>query len=147
YQYDANGNQTQVTIVGGHINADTGEPEDVVTQFTYDAMNQLVQTTDPLGHVALYGYDHLGRQVSVTQVVGQLDSSENEETDDLVTRTTCDLTGNVLTTTDALGRVTLYAYDALGRNTSVTQAYGTTDAVTTSTVYDPAGQVVSSTDA
>ncbi|MHB9049519.1 MAG: golvesin C-terminal-like domain-containing protein, partial [Pirellulales bacterium] len=65
-----------------------------------------------------------------------------------VAQSTYDANGNVLTSTDALGRVTTYEYDALNRpiTTTTPDADGSggtiSDTAISKTVYDAAGQVV-----
>ena len=64
--------------------------------------------------------------------------------------TSYDADGNVTATTDPLGNVTRYGYDALNRKTQVTDASGAylgDPAHTTTTAYDALGHVTSATDA
>ena len=53
----------------------------------------------------------------------------------------------MVTETDQAGHVTLIVYDLAGRQISVTQAYGTSNATTTIYAYDNAGRKTSETDA
>ena len=65
------------------------------------------------------------------------------------TSTDYDLAGNVTSTTDSLGNVTRYGYDALNRQTRVTDALGAylgDPAHTTVTSYDAVGHVLAVTD-
>jgi YD repeat-containing protein len=68
--------------------------------------------------------------------------SANSETNDVTTSQTYTTgsggipAGVIQTTTDALGRVTTYAYTTRGLLQSMTQAFGTADATTTSFEYD-----------
>jgi RHS repeat-associated protein len=92
--------------------------------FTYDpTFSQLTSMTDELGHETLFDVDPAnGNLRSTTRVVGAVGGA-----DDVVTRFTYTPQGLVSTVTDALGRVTAYEYDTLGRLTRVTQARGTPD--------------------
>ena len=116
------------------------------TYYTYDeTFNQVTSVTDELGRQTLYEIDPVtGQRLSMTQVVDELDTSENGETDDVVTRYTYIARGEAAagqmdTQTDALGRVTDYDYDALGRLERVTYAKGTVDEAVESYEYDLAG--------
>ena len=40
------------------------------TTYTYDALNRLTSTTDPLSHVTGYGYDAVGNRTSQTKPDG-----------------------------------------------------------------------------
>ena len=85
------------------------------TAYEYNAAGQLVATTDALGVETRYEYDDLGRQVKVTQnyVDGVYDSQHTDE--DVINTYEYDAAGQLISTTDPLGRVTAYTYDALGR--------------------------------
>jgi YD repeat-containing protein len=63
------------------------------------------------------------------------------------TDNTYDQDGNLLSTTDGDGNVTVFAYDGAGRKTSETQGYGTAQAATTTYVYDDDGNLIELTDA
>ena len=62
------------------------------------------------------------------------------------TDNTYDPDGNLLTTTNGDGNVTVYTYDGAGRKTSETVASGTPQAATTSYVYDADGNLSKVTD-
>jgi RHS repeat-associated protein/uncharacterized repeat protein (TIGR02543 family) len=120
YQYDANGNLTQVTDPLGHVR-----------QIQYDALNQPVRQLEP--HPTLIGstlgqidtsYDRLGQVMSVTDprnlsttynvdALGNVSQQSSPDTG--VTLTDHDAAGNLLTRTDARGKVAQYRYDSLNR--------------------------------
>ena len=55
--------------------------------------------------------------------------------------------GKVKFVTDALGNKTYYTYTTIGQTASITAAYGTTNAITTTYVYDNLGRLVDETTA
>lgn len=109
--------------------------------YTYDEVfNQLLLFTDDLGQTTKYDLDPVTGNTAVQRrVFGEIDTPENGETDDLVTRYTYTTFALIDTTTDPLGRVTDYDYDPRGRLTSVTYAKGTTDEAIMRYEYDLAG--------
>ena len=109
-------------------------------RYTYDSVfSQLTSMTDELGRQTLYELDSFGNRIQTTQVVGELDSAVNGETDDVVTRYTYTTDGLMDRVTDALGRVTDYDYDRFGNLSQITFAQGTTDAAIQKFEYDAAG--------
>jgi RHS repeat-associated protein len=134
------------------------DPTGNVTRYVNDAKGRKTQETDPLGNVTKYTYDDAGHLLTTTKtriVLGQ--------TQTLTTTNTVDADGNVLATTDALGnisrsswtaqkqlatqtdalgRLTKYAYDASGRQTQTTYPDGASE----SSAYDPNGNVTRQTD-
>jgi len=105
------------------------------------------KTTDPLGRDTTFTYDALGRQL--TEVLpGETGGGASIPV--LTRTTTYDEFGNVLTATEgwtplgggsAVARTTSHAYDLANRETSTTDPAG----VTTTTVYDAAGNAISTT--
>ena len=59
---------------------------------------------------------------------------------------TYDFRNQKLSETDQLGHVTKYAYDVAGQRKSMTVAFGTIDAATTTYSYDDAGRELTRTD-
>jgi RHS repeat-associated protein/uncharacterized repeat protein (TIGR02543 family) len=120
YQYDANGNLTQVT-----------DPLGRIRQVQYDALNQPVRQLEP--HPSIIGstlgqidttYDRLGQIKSITDprnlttsystdALGNL--SQQSSSDTGITLADHDAVGNLLTRTDARGKVAQYRYDSLNR--------------------------------
>src|SRR5258708_6902510 len=126
-QYDASGRVQQQTMADGGL-----------WQFNYtqDGNGNIIQTdtTNPRGFVRRVafntaGYFSGGQVVTETRALGQPEQQAISYQRD-------PLTGLLASTTDALGRVTVYTYDSKGNTLTVTWAYGTSDAATTSYVYD-----------
>ncbi|MDH5803119.1 MAG: hypothetical protein OEZ68_20135, partial [Gammaproteobacteria bacterium] len=115
YDYDLNGNLTQVTEA-------KGTPDQVISQTSnYDngsEHNRLFQTTDAEGNSVQLHYDAANRLQ--TRTVDPMDPVTNP---------------------NGLNIVTQYEYDGIGRNVKVTEAYGSEDARSTQTVFDANGQV------
>ena len=115
----------------------------VITDFSYDALERLIDSTQDLGGtdpttanaLVQYDYDAGGR---LTQVNDPIDGTTSYQYDDLgnLLQTTSpdtgtsvytyDDAGNVKTRTDALDQLFIYSYDALNRLTGV-DAPGTDD--------------------
>jgi RHS repeat-associated protein/uncharacterized repeat protein (TIGR02543 family) len=120
YQYDANGNLTQIT-----------DPLGRIRQVQYDALNQPVRQLEP--HPTIIGstlgqidtaYDSLGQIKSITDprnlttsynvdALGNLSQQTSPDTG--MTLSDHDAAGNLTTRTDARGKVAQYRYDSLNR--------------------------------
>jgi RHS repeat-associated protein len=136
YEYDAQGNLKKSTDALGRA-----------TQFNYDALNRLRQTTQPAPATGqptpVIGttFNPAGQLTAVTDPrslvtsytsSGLGDVTRQVSPDTGTTDHTYDAAGNLKTRKDARGRTTTYAYDALNRLTSAT--YG--DATVTNFFYD-----------
>ena len=126
YAYDGAGNQYCSVSPDNYANGTScptslpltvptpsSDPYPGATIHTFNALNQLVQTTNPLGGITLDVYDPAG---NVTQKTVQSNDSTDEA--DVVTQTT---------------------YDADNRVSSTTVGYGSASPSTTLTSYDPNG--------
>lgn len=152
YSYDDNGNVTQQTLSWGQ--GETG-PASVATvnqydaldrrvrtvensggtpsrtlEFDYDNVGNLLKETRPDGRVTRFGYDDRDRQISVTDALGN------------VATTQYDGAGNVTKTKTPRGFVSQTTYDVLDRPTRKTDPL---DQVLTYT-YDDVGNVLTETD-
>jgi len=112
-------------------------PDDTFTEFDYDLGGRRTRVTDPGGGTTLYGYDDYGRLETVTAVTGP----PNE-----VTTYGYDSMSNLESITDALGRVTIFEYDANGRLTKISHPKdsGEADRIETFT-YDAEGRLETKT--
>ncbi|WP_231384252.1 RHS repeat-associated core domain-containing protein [Cellulomonas sp. URHD0024] len=120
-------------------------PDGGVTTNEYDTANRVTQQTDPLGRATTFGYGN--GQTTITDPDGSvtvekyLDLQLISETKaagtplEQTTVFTYDITNQVASRTDALGRITRFTYDADGNRTSVTDSLAR---VSTST-YDEFG--------
>jgi RHS repeat-associated protein/uncharacterized repeat protein (TIGR02543 family) len=127
YQYDANGNLTQIT-----------DPLGRIRQVQYDALNQPIRQLEP--HPTVIGstlsqidtsYDNLGQVTSLTDPRNLTTSyridalgnvSQQVSPDTGMTLSDHDAAGNLTTRTDARGKVAQYRYDSLNRISQI--AYG-----------------------
>lgn len=126
------------------------------TRTFYDAAGQVIRRLDPYGRNAYFVYDVNGREIrQVTELVPG--GVTNPTTISTLVRSTAtnpaftiqdqewDAEGQLLARVDGRGVRTSFAYDALGRMTSQTQAVGTAEAATTTWTYDLAGRRLTET--
>jgi len=146
YDYDTNGNSTQVTDFAGatvmtydamdriaQVRGGTG----TTTTLAYDAVGRLATVSDPTGVVTTYGYDVRGG------AAGSTHPWRNQVTRGGTTwRMSYDAEGLVAAATTPLGRTTTFARDALGNVTGVTDALGDTTTLT----YDALNRLTTVTD-
>jgi len=99
-------------------------------QYAYDARGNLALVTDPAGKRTAYRYDAYHQLTSVADKVGR---------ETLVSL----VDGKCLSITNALGQVTSFVYDPVGRGTTVTDSRGRS----TLLEYDQAGSLAKRTDA
>lgn len=113
YQYDPNGNLTQITDAAGHS-----------TQQQYDSLDRLIRSTDALAGQTDYDYDALGRLVQVTDAnnhstvysyngLGDLTQLDSPNTG--ISQYSYDSAGNLSQKTDTGNTTATYQYDALNR--------------------------------
>ena len=140
FQYDANGNLTQVTDPLQRITHHLIDPLNRVQRqqqpapvsgvarptiaYTYDGRDQLSAVTDPRNLVTRYSVDGLDNQNALASP------------DTGTTQRTFDLGGNLTSSTDARNQTTTATYDALNRMKTTTYGSGTPSAATTTFEYD-----------
>ena len=156
FLYDALGRKTAVETTDPITNGDdgnnnTGDFSLLVTGYVYDGDGNVVSMTDPMGNVTMFQYDLLDQQTAIIQeTVSATDSSGSGLASRIPqTNSVYDNLGELLSSTDPLGRTTTYKYSVLGRQIGETDpspgAGQTSPAVTT--VYDALGSVLSQTQA
>lgn len=154
YTYDALGNKTSTTY------PQTATSTNTTSAVTYNQFSEPTSSTDELGNVRAYNYDANSWPTSVTDDLGTLMSSLFNSDGTMsagaigyditanparASQFTYDADGNRISATDALGRVTLYAYNSLGQKVSSTEPvpYGSSTAPATTTyTYDALGHLV-----
>jgi RHS repeat-associated protein len=126
YAYDALGNRTLLADSMG-----AGQREDA-TQYAYDALNRLVQITDPQGGVTSYTYDADGNLSTTTLPNGVTETDTYDTLNRLIAIVdtnaggatiggfsyTLDVNGNRTREDDADGSHVVYTYDVLHRVTA-----------------------------
>ena len=131
---DALGRTTSYTYDGQGRLIQTTYPDQTTTTSAYDANGNRISSTDALNRTTTYVYDALNRLVQTIYP------------DNTTNATVYDPVGRVAQSIDARGAVTGYAYDVAGRRLAVTNAFGTTVAVTNTYVYDANGNQITFTD-
>ncbi len=157
--YDADGNTlSQVTAdtTGGDASrtvsdtyngydqkATSTDAAGAVTQYTYDGYGNLATETDPAGNVTAYTYDPNGHLLTTTlqNYTGSPPGSQTAAP--LIEDSRAyDPAGRLASVTDAMGRVTSYAYTDDGLTASVTSSGpGGGSSVQEADTYDPAGNL------
>ena len=100
FQYDANGNVTQLT-------PPVTDPPTPPRTFTYDpTFNTVTSSTDPLGNTTTFEYDPQGNLIAITDPEQTL----KPEPERLKTCMTYNTAGQVLTTTDPLTQTATFTY-------------------------------------
>ncbi|AMO95601.1 lysM domain protein [Collimonas fungivorans] len=155
YQYDHNGKligstkaagtDAAATVTStydgaGHLIATT-DARGIQTTYTYDAANRvLTRTFDTadLNYKTTYGYDAKGQMVSVTDPNGVLTTTQYDK-----------LGQKIVVIVDAgagkLNLTTIFAYDGVGNQLTVTEGVGSTQPRVTEYAYDKAGRLSSKT--
>jgi len=164
FTYDpANGNLLTVQDPLNHVTSITyngfGQPFSVQgpiateppTTFAYDAVGNLITTTDPLGNATQRTYDVVSRLLSLSDprgLVTQFRYDDLNHVTDIadarqgLTRFTYDPNGNLLTVTDAKNQTTTYTYDEMDRLKTRKDALNRQE----SYQYDAAGNLSQFTD-
>jgi RHS repeat-associated protein len=143
--YDANNNRTSITDALNHTTTATFDKLNRPTTLTnalneqtklgYDANNNRTSITNGRGATWTTTYDNLDRSTKLTDPLSHSQSVVYDAS-----------TGDVAKTIDALGYATLYGYDDLGRQISVSRPTDGKTLATTNTAYDADNRLVSVTD-
>jgi RHS repeat-associated protein len=115
-----------------------------VTQYAYDGYGNLASQTDPAGNVTQYAYDPDGHLLTTTLANYTGSPSGSQPAAPLIQDSRAyDPAGRLASVTDAMGRVTSYAYTDDGLSAAITRTGpgGGSYAQKTST-YDPAGNLI-----
>ena len=146
YEIDPNnGNTTKRTQVIGGLDAETGENDDLVTQYIYTYDGLIETITDAEGRVTEYQYDPNSRLIS------QITYAQNTP-DQAIRSFEYDARGNRTAVIDERGDRTEYKYDSHNRLTEVKEPdpdgpLGPLTAPITTFVYDERGNLKQVTDA
>lgn len=135
FEYDDHGNPVrEVNPLGGVTTRafdgfgrmiSEAAPNGAVTRYQYDRLGRLAGVISPLGERTGYQYDSAGHQVAVVDPAGRSERLTADGhavirhlPDGSQERLIFDTAGRLVEETDRLGRVSGYAYDALGRLTA-----------------------------
>ncbi|XHL98716.1 MAG: FG-GAP-like repeat-containing protein [Microcoleus anatoxicus] len=121
------GNRRKATKVVGAV----GGSDDVVTSYTYTNKNLIDTETDPNGRVTDYDYNAQNQLVKITVAKGTVDEA--------VQQFEYDTAGNQKAVIDENNRRTEYEYDAMNRLKKTTFAKGTPDEAVQQFEYDGDG--------
>ncbi|WP_345033016.1 polymorphic toxin-type HINT domain-containing protein [Kutzneria kofuensis] len=152
FQYDRAGELLQAT-----------DPSGATRTWTYDDLGRMITSTQiervpqPGAFTTTYSYDDLGNTVSVKSPQDEIAAFSYDALSELVTYTDAagvatqygyDLSGRPVLTADAKGRKHWTNYDEAGRAVSTSDwKGGSTHLRDTAATYDPAGNLLSATDA
>ncbi len=151
FEYDAFGNQTKVTI--GQYDSNTDDPDNAaklartsprVTEFRYDAADQLLESIDGNGNKVSATYDKHGNRI--TQTVGQTTSDSTDQAHVSTTEFDYDLDGKLVEKRTAEGGQVVIVRDALGRQEQISTLQSSGVWVVETLGYDSHGRVISETD-
>jgi RHS repeat-associated protein len=121
----------------------TDYADSTFTTATYNDAGQILTSADQIGTLTAYAYDDAGRLDTVTR--DPFDATLNPDGIDATTSYSYDALWRQTQVTDPLGNVTLSEYDLAGRLTDLTRGYGSADAATTHYVFDAFGQIAEMT--
>ena len=154
YQYDPRGNLSLKTLTGdlyGNGNSDVA-----ITSSTYNALNLVLQTTDPVGVTTSYGYDstfqYLPSLITKSNTSGTISVTKFEYQNVPASSGSGGAFGVLFQETKAFGfpdkAVTTYVNDSHGFIKTVTKPTGTSDPdVVINYAYNLRGEMTSETDA
>ncbi|MBL8793407.1 MAG: SBBP repeat-containing protein, partial [Planctomycetia bacterium] len=125
-----------------------------VTTFVYDAESNLLSVTDPRAVTTSFAYDALNRRTTVIEAFSAPTALPGLNHASPVWTSVYDIASNLLSTTDARGVTTSFAYDALNRLAVRIDAFSAPTALpglnhaspVTTFVYDAVSNVLSTTD-
>ncbi|MGD0441859.1 MAG: beta-propeller fold lactonase family protein [Acidimicrobiales bacterium] len=146
--FDANGNMTQTTYDASGNTIETVDPMGRTTTYLYNPFNELIQKTDPMGYVTSYSYDVQGNELTVTDPDGDVTSYayNSNGTKCAMLNANGYAKGDSLTACPSGSEPyeTVYGYDAEGDQISVTVYDGTGNTVSntyvTTDLYNSAGE-------
>ena len=146
----------------GHGTTDIYD-ENVISDTTYSKDGRVISTRSHNGNETQFVYDDAGRRIRTIQnyvARGSTDPADwvwdtnqwedgagnaihiTDFDENLITDTTYNKSGQVVSTRDMRGTQTTFSYDLSGRRVSVTQAANTSLASTNYTCYDKQGRVL-----
>jgi YD repeat-containing protein len=134
--YTTSGNPSAATMATW-VSGNAGS-SDQTTRMVYDTAGRLAWSIDASGYVTGLTLDAMGQVTLSTRYAVAYTSSGNPSASAMASWAT--------TNANTADEKTQAVYDAAGRVTSQTGAYGATEATTTSFTYDGAGRVLTSTD-
>lgn len=107
----------------------------------YDSLDRVVRETDPNGNDSTHTYDDLGNCLTSTHYSGS--SSVQPASIVRTSEAAYDVNSRCISSTDANGNTTSYAYDSLDHPVTITQADGTQESL----VWSPRSNLIGDTDA
>lgn len=145
YTYDTNGNLLTKTLGSATATGPDGVVRDERStwRWSYNARGQIATTTDPNNNVTDYTYDSLGQLTKVTSPADVVGGPRAETT------ITFDGYGRITqksTTSDAGFKTTNYFYDNRNRVTKITYGDGSAEKFTYGTSGTEANQIIRKTD-
>jgi RHS repeat-associated protein len=131
-----------------------------ITKYSYNALNEILQITNPLQGTNSFSYDANGNLVGLTDPLGHSTTWTHDNMERVTARIdpllrqdsfSYDQNGNLISYTDKKGQVTSFTYDALNRNTmvgfgTVVNGASTTYQSTINLTYDAASRLTQAVD-
>jgi RHS repeat-associated protein len=115
------------------------------TTTVYDAIGDVVSTTDPNGNITSHAYDQVGRETKTIEGYGSSVATTATMIYDSASNLLSETTGQSATSSYDHSATTSYGYDPVNRQNQVISGYGTASASTTTMIYDLAGNLTSET--
>jgi len=149
--YDAVGNKTLAIAYANPVTVDANlaledlapvpDNLDRYLHYRYDGNNRLSQKIDAENYYTNYSYDAVGNLIVEERLI---EAAQAPTSSDRVQRYryTYDAMNRVVSSFNGLDIESRNVYDAVGNTIAITQAYGTTDAVTTKFVFDDLNRMV-----
>jgi RHS repeat-associated protein len=147
-KFDPANRLTRIIRKVGDI-ADVVDSDDVVIDRSFDLMDNIISSTDPLGKVSYMKYDAVHRLITFIRKVG--DTADIIDADDVVASISYDAVGNRASITDPNGKVTYFRHDPKNRLTKILRKVGDTldvedsDDAVTRIFYDAVDNLLSVT--
>ena len=145
---------TQTVVIPG-VGMSPGTSISQITRYAYDAAGRRIAVTNALSQATRFAYDANGNQTNVIDALGRTNAytydALNRQTKITLPDTTSEIYGydglnRKIAVTNQASIVTRFGFDVLGRLVAVTNAFGASQQMMTSYVYDEVGNLLQQID-